>query len=42
MSGHSQIETAIALTDVTLISVSRDQFSDLIEKNTPVAMKIIY
>ncbi len=42
MSGHSQIETAIALTDVTLISVSRDQYPDLIEKNTPVAMKIIY
>jgi len=42
MSGHSQIETAIAITDVTLISVRRDQFSELIEKNTPVAMKIIY
>ncbi len=42
MSGHSQIETAIALSDVTLISVRRDQFSELIEKNTPVAMKIIY
>ncbi|HNQ96481.1 MAG: cyclic nucleotide-binding domain-containing protein [Spirochaetales bacterium] len=42
MSGHSQIETAMAITDVTLISVRRDQFSELIEKNTPVAMKIIY
>jgi CRP-like cAMP-binding protein len=42
MSGHSQIETAIAMTDVTLISVRRDQFSELIEKNTPVAMKIIF
>jgi len=42
MSGHSQIETAIAMTDVTLISVRRDQYSELIEKNTPVAMKIIY
>jgi CRP-like cAMP-binding protein len=42
MSGHSQIETAIAVTDVTLISVRRDQYSELIEKNTPVAMKIIY
>lgn len=42
MSGHSQIETAIAMTDVTLISVRRDQFPELIEKNTPVAMKIIY
>ena len=42
MSGHSQIETAVAITDVTLISVRRDQFPELIEKNTPVAMKIIY
>jgi CRP-like cAMP-binding protein len=42
MSGHSQIETAVAATDVTLISVRRDQFSELIEKNTPVAMKIIF
>jgi CRP-like cAMP-binding protein len=42
MSGHSQIETAMAITDVTLISVRRDQYSELIEKNTPVAMKIIY
>lgn len=42
MSGHSQIETAMALTDITLISVRRDQFSELIENNTSVAMKIIY
>lgn len=42
MSGHTQIETVIAITDVTLISVRRDQYSELIEKNTPVAMKIIY
>ncbi len=41
MSGHSHIETAQALTDVTLISVQRDQYGILIEKNTPVAMKII-
>jgi CRP-like cAMP-binding protein len=41
MSGHSQIETAQALTEVTLISVHRDNYSDLIVKNTPVAMKII-
>lgn len=41
MSGHSQIETAIALSDVNLIAVRRDQYSELIEKNTPVAMKII-
>ncbi len=42
MSSHSQIETAMAISDVTLISVRRDQFPELIEKNTPVAMKIIY
>lgn len=41
MSGHSHIETAQALTDVALISVHKDNFSDLIVKNTPVAMKII-
>ncbi len=41
MSSHSHIETAQATTDVVLISVHRDQFGLLIEKNTPVAMKII-
>lgn len=41
MSSHSHIETAQAVTDVTLISVHRDQFGLLIERNTPVAMKII-
>jgi CRP-like cAMP-binding protein len=41
MSGHSHIETAQALTDITLISVQRDQFSQLIQNNAPVAMKII-
>jgi CRP-like cAMP-binding protein len=41
MSTHSHIETAQALTDVTLISVLRDQYGILIEKNAPVAMKII-
>ena len=41
MSGHSHIETAQALTDATLISVQRDQFSQLIQSNAPVAMKII-
>jgi CRP-like cAMP-binding protein len=41
MSGHSHIETAQALTDVTLISVQREQFSQLIQGNAPVAMKII-
>ncbi len=41
MSAHSHIETAQALTDVSLISVLRDQYDLLIEKNAPVAMKII-
>lgn len=41
MSSHSHIETARAVTDVVLISVHRDQYGLLIEKNTPVAMKII-
>jgi len=41
MSSHSHIETAQALTDVTLISVQKDQFSQLIQNNAPVAMKII-
>lgn len=41
MSSHSHIETAQALTDVTLISVQKDQYGQLIQNNTPVAMKII-
>ncbi|GHV93931.1 Crp/Fnr family transcriptional regulator [Spirochaetia bacterium] len=41
MSSHSQIETARALTDVTLISVQKAQFSELIQTNAAVAMKII-
>jgi len=41
MSSHSQIETAVAATDVVVISVRRDQYQALISKNTPVAMKII-
>ena len=41
MSSHSHIETAQAVTDVSLISVQRDQYGLLIEKNAPVAMKII-
>lgn len=42
MARHSQIETAIAVTDIVLIAVHYSQFSELIEKNTPIAMKIIY
>ncbi len=41
MSQHSQIETVVAMSDVVCISVLRDQYPELIEKNTPVAMKII-
>ncbi|MFP4114101.1 MAG: Crp/Fnr family transcriptional regulator [Spirochaetota bacterium] len=41
MSSHSHIETAQAVTDVSLISVHREQYGMLIERNTPVAMKII-
>ena len=41
MSGKSQIETAIALTDVVAISVKKDQYPELIVNNTPVALKII-
>ncbi len=41
MSSHSHIETAMALTDVSLISVHRDQYGVLIQRNAPVAMKII-
>ncbi|MCQ2575741.1 MAG: cyclic nucleotide-binding domain-containing protein [Treponema sp.] len=41
MSGHLQIETAIAMTDVVAIAVRKDQYTELIEKNTSVALKII-
>ena len=40
MSQHPQIESARALTNVSLIS-GYDQFGTLIQRNTPVAMKII-
>jgi CRP/FNR family transcriptional regulator len=41
MSGHARIETAIALENVSLISVEREMFGVLIQKNPAVAMKII-
>jgi CRP-like cAMP-binding protein len=41
MSSHSHIETAQALTDVTLISVQKDQYGQLIQNNAPWLMKII-
>ena len=41
MSGHAQIETAVAVTDVVAISVRKEQYPELISQNTPVALKII-
>jgi CRP-like cAMP-binding protein len=41
MSSHSHIETAQAVSDVSMISVTRENYGLLIERNTPVAMKII-
>ncbi|MCI6478767.1 MAG: Crp/Fnr family transcriptional regulator [Candidatus Treponema excrementipullorum] len=41
MSGFNQPETAIAATDVQAIAVRRDQYSELIQNNTPVALKTI-
>ncbi|MCG8452583.1 MAG: Crp/Fnr family transcriptional regulator [Spirochaetales bacterium] len=41
MSIHAHIENAVALDDCTLITVRPDQYPLLIERNTPVAMKII-
>jgi len=41
MSGHRHIETAQAITDVSLIIVRRQQFGCLIQNNAPVAIKII-
>jgi len=41
MANHNHIETAMALTDVSLIVVHKDQFPLLIQKNNPVAMKIV-
>jgi CRP-like cAMP-binding protein len=41
MSGHSHIETAQALSDVVLITVSSQQYSGLIQKSPQVAVKII-
>ena len=41
MASHDQIETAVAVTDVQAIAVNREQYPELIVKNTPVALKII-
>ena len=41
MSAHRHIETAQAITDCVLITVHKEQYGDLIQNNTPLAMKII-
>ncbi|MBU1076320.1 MAG: cyclic nucleotide-binding domain-containing protein [Spirochaetes bacterium] len=41
MSTHPRIESAKVMTDSVLISIQRDQFGDLIQKITPIAIKII-
>jgi CRP-like cAMP-binding protein len=41
MSLHSEVETVQALTDVSLVAVSRGQFEGLLSSNTPIALKII-
>ncbi|MCR4821991.1 MAG: cyclic nucleotide-binding domain-containing protein [Treponema sp.] len=41
MSQRTQIETCTAMSDVVCIVVRRDQYPELIEKNSAVAMKII-
>lgn len=41
MSGQPHVETAQCLMPTSLITVQRDQFGILIQKNAPIAMKII-
>ena len=41
MAGKPQMATAIALTDVIVISVRREQYPEFIVNNTLVALKII-
>lgn len=41
MAGQAHVESALAITDTVCIAVKRDQYPELIQKNTPVAMKII-
>ncbi len=41
MSNHAHIENAVSMEDCTLITVKPTQYSMLIERNTPIAMKII-
>ena len=41
MSGHTHIETVQTMSEVSAIAVGKDQFGMLIQKNAPIAMKII-
>lgn len=41
MSGLANVESAITISDVVCIAVQKSQFPELIQKNTPVALKII-
>lgn len=41
MAHRAQIETCVAISDVVCIAVQREQYIELIEKNTAVALKII-
>ena len=41
MSRRAQVETCYAISDVVCIAVQREQYIELIEKNTAVALKII-
>ncbi len=41
MSGHPHIETAQTIIASSMIAVSKDQFETLIQRNAPIAMKII-
>lgn len=41
MSGHPSTETVVAMSELILIAVRRDQFGFLIKQSTPLAMKII-
>jgi len=41
LAGYSYIETAIAVTDVTMVAVEKNNYSSLIRAKTPIAVKII-
>jgi CRP-like cAMP-binding protein len=41
MSGHSNVETAVAVTDVVLVAVRQDQFDQLIQSRISVAKNIL-